>query len=462
MNKNKSVSFEGKIVKMVAFACLTPSILLFYLLFSYPISVYLKILIVILVLTMISYVCFSVWLKIHHQYRTSTNLLEAIIVGDNTMRANTQINAGALAEFNLVLNGISKVLSDQKLAVKEQQLLFSKVIAQIDVAIIATDVDDKIVLINPSAEKLFSCRLEQVQGGAISQIGLQNIGKQSIGKVVEFELKQYRKKVYLHTDEYLSDGQRHRLIFITDIQRLLRDEERLAWQRLVRVLSHEINNSLTPIASISESLKRICADDFASVETQTDLKDGLTVISERAFSLNSFINSYHQLSTLPTPTKTVAQLSGFITSITALYPNVSWQIKGDVELKIFIDPQQIQQALVNLITNSLEANNSIDAVSKSDADKDKHKVCLSIHWAITAGKLVIELLDNGCGIANIDNLFVPFYSTKKQGSGIGLVLSRQIIMNHDGDLQLQNRDNQKGVKASIYLPYQSRSNASPY
>lgn len=442
MKAPKRKSFEGIIVRWVALAGMLPSVLLFYLLIDAPISIYVKILTVIIVVTVVSYVCFIVWLKINHQFRTLTNLLEAIVVGDGSMRASRKFNDGALAEFNLVLNGVTKALNQQKQSVKEQQLLLAKVIEQIDVAIIATDVANNIVLVNPSAEKLFSCRFEQVKGGPLNQLGLQHVMTQDVRKVVEFELAQYAKKVYLHTDNYLAHGQQHKLIFITDIQRLLRDEERQAWQRLVRVLSHEINNSLAPIASISESLKRISQQDLSMQEVQIDLQEGLSVISERAQSLNSFIRSYQQLSALPSPSKLIVNLSEFIAIITALYPTVNWHVEGDSLVQVYIDSQQMQQALVNLITNAIEASSS----------GNSEKIPLTIRWKALADKIVVELLDCGSGIANVDNLFVPFYSTKKEGSGIGLVLSRQIIMNHDGDLQLKNRDTMKGVNASIYLP----------
>ncbi|MCO4799446.1 MAG: GHKL domain-containing protein [Colwelliaceae bacterium] len=442
MKRNKPQSFEGNIVKLVTFACTVPSLLLFYFLIDANISFYLKLIITILVITVVSYFCFRVHLKIHHQFRTSTNLLEAIIVGDSSMRASSHINLGVLAEFNQVLNGITKALTKQNQAIKEQQLLFAKVIDQIDVAIIATDANNKIALINPSAEKLFSCRQDEIIHGPISQLGLQHVIDQEVRKVVEFELKQFRKKVYLHTDEYLAFGQQHKLIFITDIQRLLRDEERQAWQRLVRVLSHEINNSLAPIASISETLKHICEQELSTSDIQDDLQEGLSVISERAQSLNYFIDSYHQLSTLPAPSKSVIGVADFISSVTALYANVVWDIQGESTAKAFIDVEQMQQTLVNLITNAIEAT------------EDNHDyISLAITWKTTQDKLIIKLEDNGGGIANIDNLFVPFYSTKKQGSGIGLVLSRQIVMNHDGDLQLKNREDNQGVIASIYLPF---------
>lgn len=454
--ENKLRSFEASIVKPVLVACAVPSLLLFYFLSVSAISIYLKILIVILVVTTVSYICFFVYAKISHQLRTSTNLLEAIVVGDNTMRANTQLNSGAMSDFNRVLNGITATMEQQKQSIKEQQLLFAKVVAQIDVAIIAADAQGKIVLINPSAEKLFSCRFEQVNGGGVNQLGLHKVLNQAINQVVEFELKHQKKKVYLHTDEYLVNGQRHKLIFITDIQRLLRDEERLAWQRLVRVLSHEINNSLTPIASISESLKLLTRDDLAETETQQDLTEGLAIISERAHSLNRFINSYHQLSTLPVPEKSMVNLYQFILSITSLYPEVTWHIQGDEKIELYIDSTQIQQVFVNLITNSIEASlplhNKLNSDGKNQSDVQLADIKINIDWHVSNNKLQLNLIDEGSGIANTDNLFVPFYSTKKQGSGIGLVLSRQIIMNHDGDLLLQNRQDKTGGIASIYLP----------
>ncbi|WP_405631095.1 sensor histidine kinase [Pseudoalteromonas sp. Ld20] len=439
-------SYEGDIIRLVLLATALPSALLFYFVISAGISIYLKILIILFVVIVTGYSCFSIWQKITYQLRTSINIIESVIFGDGTTRPVSRYKQGALAEFNHTLTGLSSAISTHKQELKEQQLLLTKIINQIDVAIITTDHNNAIVLMNPSAEKLFACRFEAVIGGPINQLGLQDALNVDGQKVVEFQLKQHRKKVYLHVDKYLVNTQTHNLIFITDIQQLLREEERIAWQRLVRVLSHEINNSLAPIASISESLAKLTRADLTQADNKADLHQGLCVISERAHSLNTFIKSYQQLSTLPPPVKSLMSVADFIHSTTALYPQINWQLPKSPDISFFVDCQQLQQALVNLITNAIEASNTNQSAS------NKEPISLTLQWKISEGKLLIQLLDSGVGIANIDNLFVPFYTTKTQGSGIGLVLSRQIAMNHDGDLHIENRDTQRGVQATIVLP----------
>lgn len=449
-NKHKSVkSYEGDIIRLVLIAVMLPVLLLVYFTWSAEVSIFLKLLIMLFIVIVTGYCCFTIWHKISNQLRTSINIIESVILGDGTTRPTSRYKEGALAEFNQILNGLSAAISQFKQELKEQQLLLAKVISQIDVAIIATDHNNSIELMNPSAEKLFGCRYETVAGGPINQLGLQDALTIDEHKVVEFQLQQYHKKVYLHVDQYLVNGQTHTLIFITDIQQLLREEERVAWQRLVRVLSHEINNSLTPIASISQSLSQLVTKDLTTDEHKADLHEGLSVISERAQSLNTFIKSYHQLSTLPSPTKSLMTVSDFINAIIVLYPKVNWRLKDSPAITFYIDCHQLQQALVNLITNAIEASQTSHIVNNKD---EEESITLTLSWKISEGNISIQLLDTGVGIANTDNLFVPFYTTKAQGSGIGLVLSRQIVMNHGGDLHIENRKDQQGVQASIILP----------
>ncbi|WP_252733996.1 ATP-binding protein [Pseudoalteromonas sp. C2R02] len=355
------------------------------------------------------------------------------------MRAHLTKSNGALDQFNHLLNTLTQTLAEQSLITKEKHILLHKVITQIDVAIIAVDNSYNIALMNPAAEKLFNCRFEAMHGWPVKQLGLEKVLSGEYRQVVEFEIKEYKKKVYIHTDEYFEKGVKKRLIFITDIQDILRDEERQAWQKLLRVLSHEINNSLAPISSISDTLSLLLSKNKSSSEFDDDLKDGLSVITERSHSLNEFIQSYQQLTQLPPPTKCLLDIRQLMSSIILLFDDANISLVSN-ELTIYADKNQLQQVLVNLVKNAYESM------------QDNPNGEITIKWERQTNKILIHVLDQGCGIENTDNLFIPFYTTKQEGSGIGLVLSRQIIMNHGGDLTIKNRLDDIGAKATLYLP----------
>lgn len=446
--KNTKIAFEDKLVRTVLIGCCLPlAVGLGFLAFS-GISVYLKCLLALLMLTSIGYTTLAVRQLVLFQLRTSTNLVEAMITGDYSIRANNKHIDGALADFNDLLNSLADKLTEQSLITKEQQILLTKVTDQIDVAIIAVDESQAITLMNPAAEALFRRRFEQLEGWPAKELGLQEVVTQAldngIRKVTQFEINQTRRKVYVRTDNYIAQGKSHVLIFITDIQNLLRQEERQAWQRLLRVLSHEINNSLAPIASISETL----LSQVNNVESSSNelMKEGLEVVKDRALSLNHFIQEYRQLTHLPTPNKQLFSIKAFCQKLSQLFERSSITYP-EHDLEVFADREQLQQALVNLMKNAEEAN----LQAQSDSSN------ITLNWFTLSNLVYLEVIDRGVGISNQDNIFVPFYTTKKKGSGIGLALSRQIALNHGGDLTLENNPSQndqpgKGAKAVILLP----------
>ncbi|KGJ92275.1 sensor histidine kinase [Colwellia psychrerythraea] len=472
MNFNKmpsKMSFENQLLRIALFVGLLPTTFLFYALYSHELSIFLKIILMFLLLVAVIHGAFLIRQKVVSQLRTSTNLITAMQAGDHSIRANHFEGEGALKEFNIVFNDLSTSLATQELVSKEQQVLLDIVIKQIDVAIVAVNKSSKIILMNPAAEKLFSCRFDEVAGWPISTLGLQDVLTHESRQVIEFEIENHKKKVFIHTDEYFEQGNRHKLIFITDIQKLLHEEERQAWQKLLRVLSHEINNSLTPIASLSDTLirlivnhKKTLTEQVALVQAVTkqsssanntfvnntsinntelfdDLEEGLAVIAERAQSLNEFLLRYQEFSCLPKPEKTLFKLADLLKSMLLLFDDFNIRLSGQ-SLIIYGDEKQLQQVLVNLIKNAQQAmlNNK--------------KGIINIDWQQKDGMVEINISDQGTGINNSDNIFVPFYTTKTDGCGIGLVFSRQIIVNHGGNLTLSNRDDCQGAVASIILP----------
>jgi len=463
-NKTSKTSFENQLLRIALFIGLLPMTFLFYALYSHELSIFLKIMLMFLLLVSVLNGAFLIRQKVVSQLRTSTNLITAMQAGDHSIKASHFEGEGALKEFNIVFNDLSTSLATQELVSKEQQVLLDIVIKQIDVAIVAVNKKSNIILMNPAAEKLFSCRFDEVAGWPISTLGLQDVLMHESRQVTEFEIKAHKKKVFIHTDEYFEQGDRHKLIFITDIQKLLHEEERQAWQKLLRVLSHEINNSLTPIASLSDTLirlivnqKKTLTEQAASVltviaqnsaentpstnstELFDDLEEGLAVIAERAQSLNEFLLRYQEFSCLPKPEKSLFELADLLKSMLLLFDDHNIRLSGQ-SLVIYGDEKQLQQVLVNLIKNAQQA-----MLSNSTGT-------ISIEWQQKEDIVEIKLCDQGTGINNSDNIFVPFYTTKTDGCGIGLVFSRQIIVNHGGNLTLTNRDDCQGAVASIILP----------
>jgi len=463
-NKTSKTSFENQLLRIALFIGLLPMTFLFYALYSHELSIFLKIMLMFLLLVSVLNGAFLIRQKVVSQLRTSTNLITAMQAGDHSIKASHFEGEGALKEFNIVFNDLSTSLATQELVSKEQQVLLDIVIKQIDVAIVAVNNKSNIILMNPAAEKLFSCRFDEVAGWPISTLGLQDVLMHESRQVTEFEIKAHKKKVFIHTDEYFEQGDRHKLIFITDIQKLLHEEERQAWQKLLRVLSHEINNSLTPIASLSDTLirlivnqKKTLTEQAASVltviaqnsaentpstnstELFDDLEEGLAVIAERAQSLNEFLLRYQEFSCLPKPEKSLFELADLLKSMLLLFDDHNIRLSGQ-SLVIYGDEKQLQQVLVNLIKNAQQA-----MLSNSSGT-------ISIEWQQKEDIVEIKLCDQGTGINNSDNIFVPFYTTKTDGCGIGLVFSRQIIVNHGGNLTLTNRDDCQGAVASIILP----------
>lgn len=450
-NKTR-IAFEDKLVRIVLVGCLLPTFIGVLFVFTSDQSIYLRILLAFIMVVMVAFTAFAIRQQVIFQLRTSTNLVEAMIASDYSLRANNKDIEGALSDFNDLLNGLAERLAEQSLITREQQILLTKVTDQIDVAIVAIDEKQTISLMNPAAEKLFRQRFSELKGWPVKSLGLQAVVEQAIQsgirKVTEFEINQIKRKVYVRTDTYLASGKQHFLIFITDIQNLLREEERLAWQKLLRVLSHEINNSLTPIASISETLSQVLLNQTGDPENRTELNqtmhEGLGVISERAHSLNHFIQDYQQLTHLPAPNKILFDGIKFFQKICQLFESSQFHLTS-TPIELFADREQLQQAFVNLLKNAEEANLANNTTTSK----------ITLNWFTVTNMVYIQVIDHGGGINNEDNIFVPFYTTKKQGSGIGLTLSRQIALNHGGDLTLENNSSGEGAKATLILPLAS-------
>jgi two-component system nitrogen regulation sensor histidine kinase NtrY len=436
----KRPQFEAHLIRLLLLASL-PLLLLLLCVMAYAnVSIWLVLLTGLIGSLVILYSSYSIYQKLTYQFRSISNLLEALIQGDYTLRARTGQGTGALDELVIAINGLAKRLSQQRWESVESQLLLRTIIDHIDVAIIALDQDNQISFVNPAAENLLQLDSTMANQQLLQQLAFAQEFTSGCHQVVALSLGNQQGRFNVHVEEFRESGKQHKLLFITDIRTLLRSEERKAWQDLVRVISHEINNSLSPIASISQTLKRILERDADSVTIAEDLREGLDIISERARGLSQFVDSYKQLAKLPEPQTQPVAVRHLVEKIVALFNNAQIVIETEGDFLLSLDPVQFEQVLINLLKNAVEATALTNPGS-----------VITINWQAARQFFKLSICDQGSGISNPDNVFVPFYSTKKQGSGIGLVLCRQIIEAHNGRLTLGNQDS-GGCCASIELP----------
>jgi signal transduction histidine kinase len=234
-------------------------------------------------------------------------------------------------------------------------------------------------------------------------------------------------------------GAQHQLLVLTDLSQTLREEERIAWQRLLRVLGHELNNSLAPIKSVAGSLADLLVRDPRPADWDDDMERGLNVISSRADSLARFVESYSKLTRLPQPRFEPLNIGALVRRVVSLETRLPVNVVAGPELVINGDDVQLEQLLINLVRNAVDASMET-------------KGGVRVGWSQNNGQVEVWISDEGPGLANTANLFVPFFTTKAKGSGIGLVLSRQIAEAHGGTLTLENRRGPRGCEARLRLP----------
>jgi two-component system nitrogen regulation sensor histidine kinase NtrY len=424
------------------------------------ISPYLIAFILIVLLLLCSFVMVASKQNSQYQIRTLSNLIESMIDGDYTLRGRLQTNQ-AFQELLNSVNVLADTLSKHKIEAKESRLLLERIMEQMDAMVLATDEQGFIVMANASANKLILGEVDNVTNSKISKIQLATlpIGADIINAnagIIEFKEGPITGEHFLSKESFLSDGKRHQLYTLTNAERLLMEKERKAWQSLLRVLSHEMNNSLTPIVAISQSMQKKLQRADSEIFKES-LLEGIHIINERADSLSQFIASYSQLSQLPKPNKSAFKLALMIERLATLYPQCTIHCRLDSELLIEADKNQLEQVLINLFKNAVEAMSNVEVkIIEIDSIKEAN-------WQH------ITIRDFGTGIANLTNVFVPFYSTKPKGSGIGLALCRQILFNHNGSIKIDNhqlvcqdvhQDKQQGshqvkqgVEVVLSLPY---------
>jgi nitrogen fixation/metabolism regulation signal transduction histidine kinase len=327
--------------------------------------------------------------------------------------------------------------------------------------VLAFDPDGRLKLLNAAAERAFNLRTHGASEGArpnANKLDLDRLLRTEDNDLISVSNTQQSARWVVKRTSFRLRGVPHSLFVLSDVSEALREEERLAWERLIRVLGHEINNSLTPIKSIAGTLRSRLASEIGDDEQDDDFVRGLEVIEDRAESLNRFLQAYRELMGLPAPRLEPVSLASLTRRVAKLETRLNVTVTGVTDVTLLADPDQLTQALINLVRNAAEASLSPDATAMRLESSSRSKVIempepsVEIDWEIDHEEIVICILDNGPGLTNADNLFVPFYTTKPGGTGIGLVLAQQIALAHSGSVQLVNRTDTLGCKACLRLP----------
>jgi len=371
--------------------------------------------------------------------QTVSNVLAALRERDYTLRARGSNPEDALGLLLLELNSLGDDLRAQRLGALEATALLRRVMEEIDVAIFAFDGAQTLQLVNRSGAALLGRAPEQLLGRDALSLGLAGPLAGDAPRVDALTFPGRAGRWEVRRGQFRQSGLPHQLLVLTDVSRALSDEERQAWKRLIRVLSHELNNSLAPIKSIADSLLALITREPAAGDRNEDLRKGLGVIASRSESLSRLMAAYARLARLPPPRLESVVVQDWVRRVVALETRGPVAITPGPDLTIQADGGQLDQLLINLVRNAVDATL-------------EGKGAVEIGWEAKNGQLDVWVRDEGAGLADTANLFVPFYTTKPDGSGIGLALSRQIAEAHGGALTLSNRMSGQGCEARLTLP----------
>jgi len=386
-------------------------------------------------------IAFNLRTRIVRPLQTLSNILAAIREGDYSIRGRRALSGDALGEVMLEVNDLGQTLREQRLGAMEATALLRTVMAEIDVAVFAFDGEQRLQLVNRAGERLLAQQSARLLGRTADELGLSTCLNSSAGGPQTMQMV-FPGKVGrwdIRRSTFREGGQQHQLLVLTDLSQALREEERTAWQRLLRVLGHELNNSLAPIKSVAGSLADLMGRKPEPPDWRDDMQRGLAVISSRADSLARFVESYSKLARLPPPRLEPLKVGALVSRVASLETRLHVNVVPGPELVVQGDDVQLEQLLINLVRNAVDA--SMETRGRVD-----------VGWQQKNGQVEVWVRDEGPGLASTANLFVPFFTTKTQGSGIGLVLSRQIAEAHGGTLTLENRPQLRGCEARLRLP----------
>lgn len=447
--RRRGLRFEARVL-LSAFAVALPGSLgfLFALYFQPGPAWWPTLLILVTLLTTV--LAFRLRHMVVYPLHTLSNLLEALREGDYSLRGSRARQNDAIGDVVWEVNALSETLRQQRLRVEETLNLLSKVMSEIDMAVLTFDDRRQLRLVNAAGARLLARPTLDLIGRSAAELGMLDCLEIEHEATLKRSFPGASGRFGIRRVLFRQEGIPHELLVISDLSRALRQEERQAWQRLIRVLGHELNNSLAPIRSMAETLGSMVSREPLPDEWREDTRGGLSLIRDRADALSRFMLGYSALARLPAPERRKVALAALVTRATRWEQRLAVRLVGGEDVELLADADQIEQALINLIKNAAEAMLANPASVEPDQ-------CVEVSWSVFAKEVVIAVLDRGSGLASTENLFVPFFTTKPGGSGVGLVLARQVAEAHGGSLSLENRPDGTGCVARIRLPLQTDS-----
>ncbi len=384
--------------------------------------------------------------------QTLSNVVGALREEDYSFRARGAAPNDALGELAMEINSLADILTEQRIQTIEATALLRRVVDEIDAPIFTFDPDHVLRLVNAAGERLLQQASVRLLGQTAAKLELNACFEARNETLVALPYSTPNARWMVRKSSFRQNGVPHTLIVLSDVSRALREQERSAWQRLIRVLGHELNNSLAPIISIAGSLaSRLPLPELPEAQN-ADFQRGLDIIESRTAALHRFLQSYRRLAQIPSPTLQPVELRPLLERVAVLETRLHVEITPGKELTLMLDPDLIEQMLINLVRNAVDS--ALEQAQSPQAGAKPGAPEVSIRWEQFDRKVALMVEDNGIGLLNPSNAFVPFYTTKPGGSGIGLVLSQQIVEAHGGTIELANRHNARGCIVRVVLPDQ--------
>jgi nitrogen fixation/metabolism regulation signal transduction histidine kinase len=385
--------------------------------------------------------------------QTLSNVIGALREEDYSFRARNAIAEDALGELSLEVNALADMLSDDKIRAIEATALLQRVVDEIDAPLFAFDPASILRLVNRAGEHLLRQSKARMLGRNALDLNLDKCLVADNESLVELDLKDSQARWLLRRSSFRQNGVPHTLVVLADVSRALREEERRAWQRLIRVLGHELSNSLAPIKSIAGSLNSRVSATAMDSDVRNDLQHGLEIIEARSASLHRFLEAYRRLAQMPAPVLRDVELPKLVARVASLETRIKVCVHPGPDLMFTADPDQLEQMLINLVRNAadavLELTPAAGQTKPCNSDSDSK---VGVRWDATDEDVNLLIEDDGPGLMNPANVFTPFYTTKPSGSGVGLVLSRQIAEAHGGRIEISNRVGGRGCQVRVVLP----------
>ena len=437
--KKRDFPFEQRVFLFAVLAGLPGGFVALTMLWRGPYTPKVQWTLTVLIVSLWWGLAFTLRERVLRHLQTLSNLLAALREGDYSIRARGARHEDALGEVMIEVNTLGETLRQQRLAELEASALLRTVMSEINVAVFAFDGANRLRLVNRAGERLLAVAAERLLGRSADELHLADYLRGDDARTVTRAFPGAAGRWGVRRTAFREMGQQHHLLVISDLSRPLREEELEAWQRLVRVLGHELNNSLAPIKSIAGSLETLLVREPKPDDWREDMRRGLTVIGARSAALSRFTRAYARLAKLPQPHFEPVDVGRWVRRVVELETRTHVALTPGPPAVVEADEDQLDQLLINLLRNAVDASLQTGGGVR-------------VWWARNSTHLSVVIEDEGPGLSNTSNLFVPFFTTKPEGSGIGLVLSRQIAEAHGGTLTLQNRVGIRGCVARLQLP----------